>query len=179
MSRVFISPDKKELIEAGALPGAESEPGEARQLEAELLGFVEPADLPAEDFKALWQAFQSRPAEEVLAQIAEQFADAPGARRDLLVSWMAQELGYSRVWRRRSTLTREPLWDVLSEKGYREVTRVGEEALLLISRSLSPVRASLHPTAALATLALWRHTKDEALYEEARQRLREQALPAD
>ncbi|RAL23881.1 hypothetical protein DL240_06955 [Lujinxingia litoralis] len=109
--------------------------------------------------------------------VAEQLSDAPDRRREVLTAWMAQTLGYSRVWRRQKTLVSEPLWDVLSARGYAELSARGEEALAMIGRSMSPHRTYLHPMAALATLAIWRHSKSEALVEESRQRLLGRALP--
>lgn len=180
MSRIFITPESEELEEAGALQedsfvneeGILSEPPER-------MGLQESAreSLPDEDFKALWEALQSRPTEEVLEQIAEQFHDSPGRRRDVLTTWMAQELGYSRVWRRRSSLSKEPLWEVLEEKTYAALSPRGEEALEMIGASLRPARTTLHPSTALATVAIWRNSKDPELVKRARERLRSRALP--
>ena len=153
MSDLFITPEEEELQEATA------------------------PSLPVEDFKALWSTLQDHSTEEVLQLIADQFADEPGRRQEVLTTWMAQELGYSRVFRRRSTLTREPLWDVLSAKKYRDLSPRAEQALALIGASLRPARTYLHPSAALATLAIWRHSENEELRSEATERLRHHALP--
>lgn len=177
MKRVFITPKSEELEEAGALreDSVVEEDGEIQ--EGQSLQESAREALPEEDFKALWEALQSRPTETILEAIAEQFQDAPGKRRDVLTTWMAQELGYSRVWRRRSTLAREPLWDILEYETYQRLSARSEEALEMIGASLKPARTSMHPSAALATLGIWRNSEDVARVEAARERLRARALP--
>ncbi|TXD34194.1 hypothetical protein FRC98_19370 [Lujinxingia vulgaris] len=175
MSPMFVKPESEELTGAGAVEpaglGAESSEVEAIEVEAAAAG------LPLDDFKALWEALSRRPVDEILSVVAEQLSDAPDRRREVLTAWMAQTLGYSRVWRRQKTLVSEPLWDVLSAKGYAELSERGEEALAMIGRTMSPYRTYLHPMAALATLAIWRHSGREELVEEARLRLLGRALP--
>ncbi len=161
MSRFFVEPDE-ELEGGGKAPIGPTDP-----LQREL----------PENFKALWRTLEQLSTEKILEQVAEQFADAPGRRREVLITFMAQELGYSRVWRRRSSLHREPLWDALSARTYGELSERGESALAMIGRSVRPTRSYLHPTAALATLAVWRHTEDRQLFDEANRRLVENALP--
>src|SRR5690554_2758503 len=175
MSPVFVRPESDELAEAGAVDvgGLGGEPSEVEALEEEAAA----VGLPLDDFKALWEALSRRPIDESLGVVAEQFSAAPDRRREVLTAWMAQTLGYSRVWRRQKTLVSEPLWDVLSAKGYAELSERGEEALAMIGRTMSPYRTYLHPMAALATLAIWRHSEREGLVAEATERLRERALP--
>lgn len=172
MSRIFIEPDKEELTDAGALEAAEGADDRA----APIADLVEHAELP-DDFKELWRTLEELSTEQMLQKVVEELSDAPDRRREVLTTWMAQELGYSRVWRRRSSIKREPLWDVLASKGYRELSPKGEEALAMIGRSMQPARSYLHPSAALATLAIWRHSENDELYQEACQRLQERALP--
>ncbi len=176
-ARVFIEPEQEELTEAGVLEndGALGDELNSSAVDGVSHGEFEQA-LP-EDFKALWRTLEALPTDEVLERVAEELGDAPDRRRVVLTTWMAQELGYSRVWRRRSSLTREPLWDVLSSAGYAELSSRGEQALAMIGRSLQPARTYLHPSAALATLAIWRHSEDESLRREATERLKARALP--
>ncbi len=172
MSRIFIEPEEEELSDGGALESQIGGDGTGQSLPE----LVEQGELP-DDFKQLWKTLQELSTEQVLEKVAEQLSDAPGRRREVLTTWMAQEFGYSRVWRRRSSIRREPLWDVLAHDGYRELSPRGEQALAMIGRSLQPARSFLHPSAALATLAIWRHSEDEELYEEASERLQKRALP--
>lgn len=170
MSKLFVEPKAEELAEAGALGE-----GNAGKGGGETLALSE-YELP-DDFKGLWRTLEAMPTEDVLRRVAEEFEDAPDRRRQVLTTWMAQELGYSRVWRRRSSLRREPLWDALSAKTYKELSPRGEEALAMIGRAIRPTRSYMHPSAALATLAIWRHSEDEELLREATRRLEQNALP--
>ncbi len=166
---VFVTPESEELLEAGAGSAEIDEGPDSIEFEAEEL----------EDFATLWKALESLSTDEVMEKVAEAFSDAPDRRREVLTTQMAQELGYSRVWRRRSALTREPLWEVLSASGYGRLSDSGEEAVAMIGRSVQPGRSYLHPSAALATLAVWRHTQNEGLFAEAASRLEDRALPAE
>lgn len=171
MSDIFTDPDDEELVDMAGL----GSPGLA-EIDPEV-----PLDdgLPEDDFKALWRTLERLSSERILEEVGEQLSDAPQRRREVLTTWMAQELGYSRVWRRRSALTREPLWDALSHQGFSELSDSGQKALAMVGRAMQPARSYLHPSVALATLALWRHSDDRTLYDEAQHRLRQRALPDD
>lgn len=140
-------------------------------------GVMTPADELPEDFTSLWKRLQQLPDDQLLERIADRRDDAPERVCKVLTIWLAQKLGYSRLLRRKSALIREPLWDLLAAESYRLLSPRAERVVSMIADSTNPARSFLHPSAALATLAIWRHTDDEALYAEAESRLKEMPLP--
>lgn len=130
-----------------------------------------------DEFKALWQQLEQMSDRQVLDEAERRLEEEPELSREVLTTWLAQRLGYSRVWRRKSSLRREPLWDVLSASGYAQLDEFGERAVATIGEALLAARSFMHPSAALATLAVWRHSSDEQLRHKARRRIERRALP--
>ncbi|MBA2665337.1 MAG: EcsC family protein [Bradymonadaceae bacterium] len=185
MARIFVTPKREELAQAGLLDeGVVSEELGAQELLVDpVVGGTITADgvvvVEGMDIRAHWKVLRTKSLEEVLHYVASHFADAPQARREILATWMARELGYSRLMRRKQRVTVEPLWDVLSAHRYAELSAGGEQALWMIATAMRPHRTSLHPMAALAAIALWRHTTDAELKAKARGLLEERSLPDD
>lgn len=155
-----------------------SSPGEVDERTAAMgAEDVEP-ELSDEDFKRLWKTLRRLPGREVIDRVERQLEETPQARREVLTAWLAQQLGYSRVWRTQNTLLRQPLWELLKAGQYRHLSVQGEQALAMIGRTAQSARSFIHPSVALATVALWRHSDDNQLVEEATERLEAWALPA-
>ena len=167
--------DKPEIEESGVAVGGKA----AVEADGPVDGSTgaEDDDLFPEEFKQLWSALDKMSTGDFLEQIVDEYDEAPDRRREILTTWMAQHLGYSRVWKRRTALIREPLWELLTSEAYAELTPEGEKALAMIGESVMPARSFMHPSAALATLAIWRHTDDENLRRQVQQRIEQRALP--
>ena len=166
MSENGLDIQDAELRKAEGIDGVDDEPADV-------------AELVPQDFKAMWKTLSRLSDQQILEEVDDQRDGAPERSRKVLVAWMAQKLGYSRLWRRQSSLTREPLWDALSASSYAKLAPTAEPALAMVGRSTEPSRSFMHPSAALATLALWRHSDDESLQQEARRRLQHHPLPDD
>jgi hypothetical protein len=169
MTDGFIKPDAEELAEAGLI-----EDSMASGLDE--ASVAETTDELSDDFKARWRAILEMPPSEVLEQVADEFEHRPQHAREILSLLVAQELGYRRLLRRAESLQHKPLWDVLSQATFNELGGSARIALERIAHSTRPGRPALHPMAALATIAMWRHG-DIDQQEHAEQLLQEFALP--
>lgn len=135
--------------------------------------------LPLDDIGERWERFSETPADAIPERVLCEHEDVE-ARRDLLTSWLAFELDYSRWWNRREQLESKPLWEVLDADVFERVGRNGERALLLIARSTGGrLEPNMHAKSALAAIALWRNAKLPAVRSEAEQILRARPLPDD
>lgn len=181
MTRIFVTPKLEELSEAGLLPEvAEGELDEALLVEDPAVQEEVSAEVGSragDSVWAHWKLLKGKSLEEVLAYIAEQFSEEPQRRREVLALWMAEELGYSRLRRRKQRMMSDPLWDVLSKARFDGLAEQGPQALWHIAGSVQPYFVSLHPMAALAAIALWLNSDEEESRAEARALLLRQALP--
>ncbi len=130
-------------------------------------------------FKELWDYVAQTPAEQLLHGVGQWIEERPEQGRRVLSTWLARHMGYVRWLKNPDKLVRQPLWVALSAEGYGRLDGRGRRAMKLIAESDRGGRAFLHPSAALATLAIWRHEENEQWHEEARARLEERALPAE
>ncbi len=183
MTRIFVTPNLEELSEAGLLSEADSE-----VLQDVLLDVLQDGDgeqegasvargKTADNVWAQWKLLKGKSLDEVLAYIADHFANEPQRRRELLTVWMAEELGYSRMRRRKKRMMVDPLWDVLAKKRFDGLSKNGPQALWHIASSMQPHRTSLHPMAALAAVALLLNSTDSVVREDARALLLQRSLP--
>lgn len=179
MTRIFVTPNLEELSEAGVLSDADS--GVLQDVLQEADGEQEGAGgvrgKAADNVWAHWRLLKGKNLDEVLAYIADHFGDEPQRRREILTVWMAEELGYSRMRRRKKRLMVDPLWDVLAKKRFDALSKNGPQALWYIASSMQPFRTSLHPMAALAAVALLLNSEEPGIREEARELLHQRALP--
>lgn len=133
-----------------------------------------------EDFNLRWDAFEVLGGEEVLEIVSRAHRDRPATRRDIVMAWLAWRLGYSRLLRRKESLLREPVWDLLAAEPFDRLGLTGQRALHIIAQTTpGPYRTTLHPKAALAAIALWRNSGNPALRSEARRLLTEHSLPEE
>ncbi len=130
------------------------------------------------DFKRQWEVFESLSSDELGDRVRADFANEPDARREILIAYLAQRLGYWRYLNRVSSLTSDPLWDLLHKKGFDRIDDGDRQLLWMIAGSTRKVRSYLEPRAALAAVALWR-LDDGRMGELATELLQRQALPAD
>jgi hypothetical protein len=169
MTDGFIKPDEDELAEAGLVEDSTIsglDEASAAQTPDEL----------SEGFKARWRTILEMPPSEVLEQVADEFEHRPQHAREILSLLIAQELGYRRLFRRAESLQHKPLWDVLSKSTFGELGGDARLALEHIAHTTRPGRPALHPMAALATIAMWRHG-DIDQQKHAEELLGEFALP--
>ncbi len=155
--------------------------GALRWAQPGAMATVESADGPGWPavFKELWRYVGRRSDEQLLHDVGEWIEVRPEQGRRVLATWLAQKMGYRRWLRNPDKLVRQPLWEALSVEGYGRLDAQGRRALVLIAASDGGSRRFLHPSAALATLAIWRHEGQGRAYEEARERLAKRALPAE
>lgn len=114
---------------------------------------------------------------EVSAERLERdFDNEPRERREILIAALAHRLGMRRSWGRAAVAHARPLWEVLRLDNFVKLDARGLELLWLVACTSRDVRHTLHPKAALAAVALWRHG-DRAQRARAEQLLTERGLP--
>jgi hypothetical protein len=172
MTDGFIKPDEEELAEAGLVESSTLDGLEG----LDEASAAESTDELSDSFKARWRAILEMPPNEVLEKVAEEFEHRPQHAREILSVLIAQELGYRKLFRRAESLQHKPLWDVLSRTTFAELGGNARLALEHLAHTTRPGRPALHPMAALATIAMWRHG-DIDQQKHAEDLLREFALP--
>ncbi len=129
-----------------------------------------------DDFKARWALFGSIGPEEMAERIRADFRDRPTERREILTAYLGRRLGYSRYLYSTTKIRELPLWDVQHAEEFAKLGEADRDILWMIAHTTQSVRHTLHPKAALATLALWRHGS-EAEHERASALFVELGLP--
>ena len=130
-----------------------------------------------EDLRARWDLFADMDADEIAARVRQGFANDPSERREVLIAYLARQIGYRWIPGRATRLQVQPLWDLLRADTFAKLDRDDRHLLWMIACSSRKVRRTLHPKAALACIALWRHGNDEERAG-AEFQLRELGLPA-
>lgn len=131
-----------------------------------------------ENFKLRWDALGELDVEALLATIKEGIAEHPSEQRELLITWIAIHTGLARRKVKPRNIERGALlWELLDPKKFAALSDGAHDAMWAIARSTYSNRPTLHPLAATATLALWRH--GGAHHEQARELLSGRGLPDD
>lgn len=130
------------------------------------------------DFRARWEALQGHDPSDLAQRVVRDFNDRPEERREILIAYLAQRLGYSWTFNRQATLVEKPLWELLSAEAFATLSPQEQEILFLVASSTRRVRPALEPRAALAAICLWRHG-DDAMRARAAWILRQRPLPSD
>lgn len=145
---------------------------------AQMSSMAESSAIPLDDLSERWDRFELGDPDEIVESVLREYADQQDARRDLLISWLAFQLGYSRYLHRREGIESRPLWDLLDRAVFERVGSQGERAIFLVAQATGhPMRSALHPKSAVAAVALWRNARTPAVRDEARRLLREHPLP--
>lgn len=108
------------------------------------------------EFRAQWELAGDLDAETLVARVEEDFANSPDLRRNILTAYLAQKLGFTWYFSRRSRLT-SALWELLNRDVYEELDESDREIVLMIAGSTRRIRPYLEPHAAVATIAIWRN----------------------
>ncbi len=130
------------------------------------------------DFQEQWEAIQGHDAKRLAERVSRDFHDHPEERREILIAYLAQRLGFSWAFNRQETLVEKPLWLLLDQNTFCRLSREDLEIVVLIAASSRRSRPALEPMAALAAIALWRHGDDD-MHARARQILTVHPLPSD
>jgi hypothetical protein len=166
----FIKPEQEEL----GIPL----PPDPRDQSGEQLDAEELLAARLKDFKQRWNALGELDVEALLTTIKDGIAEHPSEQRELLITWIAIHTGLARRKVKPRNIERGALlWDLLDPKKFSALSDGAHDAMWAIARSTHPNRPTLHPLAATATLALWRHGGEH--YEQACELLAGRALPDD
>jgi len=118
------------------------------------------ADLPR-TFREQWDLVADIDPETLVERVEEDFENEPDLRREILTSYLAQRLGYTRLFHRRESLVTEPLWDLLLAENFAQLDAYDRDILWMIAASTRRVRTYIEPRAAVAAIAIWRHDDGE------------------
>ena len=110
-----------------------------------------------ESFREQWDLFGTLGPDELAERIRRDFEDRPRERREILVAYLGRRLGYKRHLHRAEDLQIKPLWDLLRLESFERLTHADREILWMVACTTQRIRQTLHPKAALAAIALWRH----------------------
>lgn len=109
------------------------------------------------DFRERWELFDEIPAWELAERIKAHFENQPRERRNILIAYLARKLGYRWLFGSTTKLHVEPLWDLLRADRFALLDEDDRRILWMIACTSRRVQQTLHPKAALAAIALWRH----------------------
>ncbi len=122
-----------------------------------------------------WIFFDQVEPDKFVSQVLAQGDLVSSEKRDLFISYLAHRIGYQ-WYARKSTVTTTPLWDLLTRDGFSVLSRHDKTILRYVAESTPKHAYTLHPKAALATLALWRFGNRHAR-ESAKKSLEEKGIP--
>lgn len=128
------------------------------------------------DFRERWDLFDALDPVELAERVREGFANDPKERREILIAYLAKRLGFHWMPGRAARLKVQPLWDLLEAGEFAKLDVDDRNLLWIIACSSRRIRQTLHPKAALAAIALWRHG-DRVEQEKADRLLRRLGLP--
>lgn len=130
------------------------------------------------DFQAQWEAIQGHDPAELANRVSRDFDNHPEERREILIAYLAQRLGFSWAFNRNETLVEKPLWLLLERETFALLSAADLEIVYLIATSSRRSRPALEPKAALAAIALWRNGDDD-MHARAQEVLLNHPLPSD
>ncbi len=119
-------------------------------------------DMDAQTLRALrsararWRALGALDGAVLLETLAPLLHAQPQQARELILTWLARELGYTRLLVTRAKHQHDPLRALLNPEALAALPASSLEVLRALSSSTPEARPTLHPIAALATVAMWR-----------------------
>lgn len=124
-----------------------------------------------------WSFFDQVDPNQFVSKVLAQGDLVASEKRDLFISYLAHRIGYQ-WYARKSTVTTTPLWDFLTRDEFSVLSQHDKIVLGYVAESSAKHAYTLHPKAALATIALWRFGNRRAR-EASEKRLRENGIPQD